>query len=75
VSPAEWEIIYKEVQEMLKNKVIRHSSSPWAAPVTLVPKPDGSIRFCIGFRKLNMATKKDVYPLPRIDDILDGWVT
>jgi hypothetical protein len=71
VSPAEWEIIYKEVQEMLKNKVIRHSSSPWAAPVTLVPKPDGSIRFCIDFRKLNMTTKKDVYPLPRIDDTLD----
>jgi len=70
-SPAELEIIHKEVLEMLKNKVIRHSSSPWAAPVTLAPKPDGSIRFCVDFRKLNAVTRKDVYPLPRIDETLE----
>jgi len=37
----------------------------------LVKKKDGTIRFCINFRKLNAVTKKDSYPLPRIDDIFD----
>ena len=70
-SPAEIDIIHKETMEMLKNKIIRHSSSPWASPVTLAPKPDGSVRFCVDFRKLNAITKKDVYPLPRIDETLE----
>ena len=71
ISPIEEEIIRKEVQVMKDASIIRTSKSPWAFPVVLVPKPDGSIRFCIDYRKLNAITKKDVYPLPRIDDTLD----
>ena len=51
--------------------IVRPSRSPWASPIVLVPKKDGSLRFCVDFRKLNSITKKDVYPLPRVEDILD----
>ena len=66
----ERETIDKLTDEMLKEGVIRHSSSPWASPVVLVAKKDGQIRFCIDYRRLNAITVRDVYPLPRIDDCL-----
>ena len=59
------------VEDMEKHGVVKPSTSPWASPVVLVPKKDGSYRFCIDYRRLNSVTRKDVYPLPRIDDILD----
>ena len=59
------------VSNMLKQQVIQPSSSAWASPVVLVPKKDGNLRFCVDYRKVNAVTKKDVYPLPRVDDILD----
>ncbi|UYV84069.1 hypothetical protein LAZ67_X001057 [Cordylochernes scorpioides] len=71
VSKREREIMQKEVDTMLERKVIQPSESPWSAPVVLVKKKDGTWRFCVDFRRLNQITKKDVYPLPRIDDVLD----
>ena len=59
------------VQDMLNNHVIQHSNSAWASPIVLVEKKDGSFRFCVDYRRLSSATKKDVFPLPRIDDTLD----
>ena len=59
------------VEEMLDQGVIKHSHSPWASPIVLVQKKDGSHRFCVDYRRLNSITKLDVYPLPRIDDTLD----
>ena len=47
------------------------SNSPWASPVVPVAKKCGVTRFCADFRKLNAVTKKDVYPIPRLDDALD----
>ena len=61
-----------EVQKMLKQGVIEPSDSPWASPVVLVRKKDGSLRYCIDYRKLNDITIKDSYPLPRIDESLDS---
>ncbi|GFU65022.1 retrovirus-related Pol polyprotein from transposon 412 [Trichonephila clavipes] len=58
------------LREMQENDIIEPSSSPWASPIVLVRKKDGSTRFCV-YRKLNDVTKKDSYPLPRIDDTLD----
>lgn len=72
VSAAERRIIEEQVDDMLHRGVIRPSNSPWASPVVLVKKKDGSIRFCVDYRRLNKITRKDVYPLPRIDDALDS---
>ena len=65
------EVIGKMVNEMQDRGIVQPSASPWASPVVLVPKKDGSLRFCVDYRRLNALTKKDVYPLPRIDDIVD----
>ena len=63
--------VARRLQEMQSQGVIEPSSSPWASPVVLVRKKDGSLRFCIDFRHLNLLMKPDVFPLPRMDDLLD----
>ncbi len=56
---------------MQNSGVIRPSNSPWSSPVVLVRKKDGSHRFCVDYREVNSVTKKDKFPLPRVDDLLD----
>ncbi|KAG1949143.1 hypothetical protein F2P79_011956 [Pimephales promelas] len=58
------------LQGMLDSGVVKESSSPWAAPVVLAKKKDGSWRFCVDYRKLNAITHKDSFPLPRIEESL-----
>jgi len=67
----------QKLKDMLDYNIIEPSQSPWAAAVLLVPKkvapgdpPD--YRFAIDYRRLNAVTKKDAYPLPRIDDCLSA---
>lgn len=71
ISSVERREVREHVQDMLEKRVIEPSHSPWSSPVVLVKKKDGSSRFCVDYRRLNKITKKDVYPLPRIDDTLD----
>ncbi|KFD59504.1 hypothetical protein M514_08725, partial [Trichuris suis] len=71
VSSSERKAINEQVNEMLKDGTIEKSKSPWSFPVVMVRKQDASWRFCVDYRRLNAITKRDVYPLPRMDDVLD----
>jgi transposase InsO family protein len=66
------EIADKCIADMLAQDVIVPSDSPWASPVVLLQKKDGNPRFAIDYRRLNQVTRKDAYPLPRIDETLDS---
>jgi len=66
------EAVKKLIDELKEKDIISPSKSPWASPVTLVPKKDGSICLCIDYRKVNELAWKDAYPLPRVDDTLAG---
>ena len=65
-------VVDEEINKMLESDVIRPSSSPWSSPIVLVRKKDGSVRFCVDYRRLNDKTRKDSYPLPNISEILDS---
>ena len=60
--------IARQLKQMQEQNVIYPSDSPWASSVVLVRKKDGSLHFCIDYRSLNLVTKSDPFPLPRIDD-------
>ena len=63
-------VLRKTLYELLDQGFIRASSSGAGAPVIFVKKPGGGLRFCVDYRGLNAVTKKDSYPLPRIDETL-----
>jgi len=61
-----------EIAKMKAAGIVVDSQSPWCAPVLPIEKKDGGLRICVDYRALNKITKKDSYPLPRIDDLLDA---
>ena len=65
--------VAQQLKKMQDMKVVKPSGSPWASPIVFVRKKDGTLRFCIDYRKLNPVAKTDNFPLPRIDDLLD-WI-
>jgi hypothetical protein len=62
----------KLLGKMLDAKLIEPSVSEWASPPVLIRKRDGTVRYAIDYRKLNSVTKKEVYPLPLIDECIDS---
>ena len=70
--PAHVEAISDHVDSMLKQGVIEPACSPYASNIVLVRKKDNTYRCCIDYRQLNSVTRKDAYPLPRIDVCLDA---
>lgn len=65
------DIVDKLVEEMLNQGIIRYSNSPYASPVVLVNKKDGSWRLCVDYRRLNQQTVKDRFPIPLIEHLMD----
>ena len=74
IAPPLVEEVREHLQEMLDGGAIRPSQSPWCNAVVLVHKKDGGLRFCINFRRLNSRTKKDAYPIPRMQETMESMV-
>jgi len=74
-TPANQLIIKENVQKLLDAGLIVPSNSPWASPVILVTKSDGTFRMCVDYRRLNSCVIKDGFPLPRIEDCINTLST
>uniref|UniRef100_A0A9J8AN32 ribonuclease H n=1 Tax=Cyprinus carpio carpio TaxID=630221 RepID=A0A9J8AN32_CYPCA len=72
VPPNQYKEVKDHISRLVRKGVIRESNSAYASPIVLVRKADGSIRLCVDYRKLNQKTKKDAFPLPRIDESFDA---
>ena len=72
IPPDLLEEVHASLRDMLEAGAIHPSQSPWCNMVVLVQKKDGTLHFCVDFRCLNVHMKKDLYPLPRIQEALES---
>ncbi|KYO47469.1 hypothetical protein Y1Q_0019606 [Alligator mississippiensis] len=63
--------VREEVNSMLQLGVVRPSRSPWRSPLVPVRKPDGSLRLCVDYRRLNALATFDAFPMPQIDELIE----
>ena len=70
VAPIEQEFIESEIKLLRELNCIEESTFEWASPIVLVKKANGTLRMCIDYRGLNKVTRRDLFPLPRIDQVL-----
>uniref|UniRef100_A0A1A8HXS3 Gypsy retrotransposon integrase-like protein 1 n=1 Tax=Nothobranchius kuhntae TaxID=321403 RepID=A0A1A8HXS3_NOTKU len=71
VSPDKRALMKQETDYLIRNGLAIPSCSPWSSPCLIERKPDGSPRFITDYRKVNVVTVSDSYPLPRVDDCID----
>jgi len=72
IPPSQLEEVRKHLQELQDKDIIQPSTSPYSSPIVLVRKKTGDLRMCVDYRKLNANTRKDAYPLPRVEESLDA---
>ncbi|KAI5085195.1 hypothetical protein C0J45_23821, partial [Silurus meridionalis] len=72
IPPSEYEVVKTHISQLLDSQIIWESCSPYAFPIVLVKKKDGSLRMCIDHRQLNSKTCKDAFSLPQIEETLDS---
>lgn len=72
IPPTQYQEVKDHIQKLLEDDIIQESHSPYASPVVIVRKKDGSMRLCVDYRRLNAKTVRDAFPLPRIEESLDA---
>ncbi len=72
IPPSEYDVVKTHINQLLDTSIIRESCSPYASPIVLAKKKDGTLRMCVDYRQLNTKTRKDAFPLPRIEETLDS---
>ncbi|XP_077947562.1 uncharacterized protein LOC144388873 isoform X2 [Gasterosteus aculeatus] len=72
IPPSDYDSVKNHINQLLETQIIRESCSPYASPIVLVKKKDGSLRMCVDYRQLNSKTRRDAFPLPRIEESLDA---
>ncbi|KAL2098414.1 hypothetical protein ACEWY4_007621 [Coilia grayii] len=70
--PSQYDVVKAHIGDLLERGVVRVSCSPYSSPIVVVQKKDGTIRLCVDYRQLNARTRKDAFPLPRIEESLDA---
>lgn len=66
-----WDTLHWELQTMLNLKVVEESHSLWWSPIVLVPKMNGTVWFCINFRKVNAKCAFDTYLRPQVNELME----
>ena len=63
--------VKKDIQDTVEAGIAEKSTSPYAAPIVIVPKKDNTIRLCVDYRQLNKVTIFDPQPMPKLEDIIN----
>ena len=64
-------MVEEHIDSMLAEGIYQESSSPWSQLLVIVTKKNGSLRFCVDFSKLNAIAKKEIFPMLRVEEVLD----
>ena len=69
IPPPQFEEVKAHINDLIQQRIVRPSRSEYASPIVICKKKNGNIRMCVDYRRLNNKTRKDAFPLPRVDKI------